>query len=264
MSMSKNSSYGQILKSTAIIGSTQIINILIGIVRVKALALFLGPAGIGLAGMYQAATGMIGTLAGLGLGSAGVRQIAEAAGSSDEHRMARTVAVLRRASWVSGLLGMGLVLIFSKPLARATFGNDSYAGGVALVSLTLLFGSISAGQTALLQGLRRLKDLGVGLTIDNWANGAWLAEEIASYPVDAVKLARRLTERLLVDADERDCMQTELCHVHRCGLRAMISGIESVAAEAMAKECGFDLAQGFLWAGPLEAETLAAGLHGAP
>jgi PST family polysaccharide transporter len=159
MSMSKNSSYGQILKSTAIIGSTQVINILIGIVRVKALALFLGPTGIGLAGMYQAATGMIGTLAGLGLGSAGVRQIAEAAGSGDNHRMARTIAVLRRASWVSGLLGMGLVLIFAKPLARTTFGNDSYAGGVALVSLTLLFGSISAGQTALLQGLRRLKDL---------------------------------------------------------------------------------------------------------
>lgn len=159
MSMSKNSSYGQILKSTAIIGSTQIANILIGIVRVKALALFLGPTGIGLAGMYQAATGMIGTLAGLGLGAAGVRQIAEAAASGDGNRMARTIAVLRRASWISGLLGMGLVLVLAKPLAHATFGNDNYVGGVALVSLTLLFGSISAGQTALLQGLRRLKDL---------------------------------------------------------------------------------------------------------
>ena len=159
MSLSRKGSYGQILKSTAIIGSTQIINILIGIVRVKALALFLGPAGIGLAGMYQAATGMIGTLAGLGLGSAGVRQIAEAAASGDDNRMARTIAVLRRASWISGLLGMGLVLVLAKPLAHATFGNDNYVGGVALVSLTLLFGSISAGQTALLQGLRRLKEL---------------------------------------------------------------------------------------------------------
>ena len=159
MSSSHKDSYGQIVKSTALIGGTQVLNILIGVVRVKILALFLGPVGIGLAGMYQAATAMIGTLTGLGIGPAGVRQIAEAAASGVELRVARTVALLRRAAWISGLLGMALVLILAKPLTIATFGNDHYAGGVALVSLTLLFGGISAGQTALLQGLRRLREL---------------------------------------------------------------------------------------------------------
>jgi len=159
MSNSHKDSYSQIVKSTALIGGTQVLNILIGIVRVKILALFLGPVGIGLAGMYQAATAMIGTLTGLGIGPAGVRQIAEAAASGDERRMARTVALLRRAAWISGLLGMALVLILAKPLTVATFGNDHYTEGVALVSLTLLFGGISAGQTALLQGLRKLKEL---------------------------------------------------------------------------------------------------------
>ena len=159
MSSAHKESYGQIVKSTALIGGTQVLNILIGIVRVKILALFLGPVGIGLAGMYQAATAMIATLTGLGIGPAGVRQIAEAAASGDERRMARTVALLRRAAWITGLLGMAVVLIFAKPLTLATFGNDHYTGGVALVSLTLLFGGISAGQTALLQGLRKLKEL---------------------------------------------------------------------------------------------------------
>lgn len=159
MPESAHKSYGRILQSTALIGGTQVCNLLIGIFRVKVLALLLGPAGIGLAGMYQAATGIIGTLAGLGIGSAGVRQIAEASASGDRRRVARTAAVLRRASWISGALGMAAVLIFAKPLAQTTFGNTEYAGGVALVSLTLLFGGISAGQTALLQGLRRLRDL---------------------------------------------------------------------------------------------------------
>ncbi|MCX6966247.1 MAG: O-antigen translocase [Verrucomicrobia bacterium] len=157
--MSNNNSYGQIVKSTALIGGTQVLNILISIVRIKILALFLGPVGIGLAGMYQTATAMVGTLTGLGIGPAGVRQIAEAAASGDELRVARTVALLRRTAWISGLLGMAVVLIFAKPLTIATFGNDHYTGGVALVSLTLLFGGISAGQTALLQGLRKLKEL---------------------------------------------------------------------------------------------------------
>ncbi len=159
MSDSHKDSYGQIIKSTALIGGTQVLNILIGIVRVKILALFLGPVGIGLAGMYQAATAMIGTLTGLGIGPAGVRQIAEAAASGDELRVARTVVLLKRAAWISGLLGTILVVVFAKPLTIATFGNDHYTGGVALVSLTLLFGSISTGQTSLLQGMRRLKEL---------------------------------------------------------------------------------------------------------
>ena len=159
MGTSSRDSYGQILKSTALIGGTQVLNITIGIIRVKVLALFLGPTGIGLAGMYQAATAMISTVTGLGLGPAGVRQIAEAAASGDVLRVAKTVALLRRTAWISGLLGMALVLILAKPLALATFGNDRYTGGVALVSLTLLFGGISAGQTALLQGLRRLREL---------------------------------------------------------------------------------------------------------
>ncbi len=45
------SSHRQIFKSTALIGGTQVINMGIGIVRTKALAVLLGPAGMGLAGL---------------------------------------------------------------------------------------------------------------------------------------------------------------------------------------------------------------------
>jgi PST family polysaccharide transporter len=154
-----SSSYRQIFKSTALVGGAQVANILLGIVRTKVLAILLGPSGMGISGMYQAATGLVGTLAGFGIGTAGVRQIAEAAGTGDENRIARTAGTLRRTSLLSGLLGMLVVLLFCGQIGHATFGDDSYTYGIALMSLTLLFGGISAGQTALLQGLRRLKDL---------------------------------------------------------------------------------------------------------
>lgn len=153
------SSYGQIFKSTSLIGGSQIIRMVIGVVQVKALALLLGPAGIGLAGLYQSAIGVIGSIAGLGIGQAGVRQIAEAAGTGDEDRIARTIKTLRRTSLISGIVAMLVAMALCVPLSHATFGNADYAWGIALVSLTLLFGGVSAGQTALLQGLRRLKDL---------------------------------------------------------------------------------------------------------
>jgi PST family polysaccharide transporter len=154
-----SNSYRQIFKSTALIGGTQVINIFLGIVRTKVLAILLGPSGMGIAGLYQSSTGLVGTLAGLGIGSAGVRQIAEAVGTGDEDRIARTVRTLRLTSALSGLLGMLVIVLFCGQIGYATFGNASHTFGVALMSLTLLFGGISAGQTALLQGMRRLKHL---------------------------------------------------------------------------------------------------------
>jgi PST family polysaccharide transporter len=153
------SSYRLIFKSTALIGSAQIINIFAGIVRTKALALLLGPAGMGLVGLYSTATGLIGTITGMGIGSSGVRQIAEAAGAKDNNKIACTIIALRRASLVSGALGMLVVLVLCVPLTRLTFGDRQYTWGMALMSLTLLFGGISAGQLALLQGLRQIKEL---------------------------------------------------------------------------------------------------------
>ena len=47
-------SYSQILKSTALVGGSSVVNIAMGIVRTKAMAMLLGPAGFGLAGLYMA------------------------------------------------------------------------------------------------------------------------------------------------------------------------------------------------------------------
>jgi|GEM_PF-3077713 len=159
MTASPRGSYGQILKSTTLVGGSQVINILLGIVRTKFMAVLLGPEGIGLAGLYQAATGLVGTLTGLGVGSSGVRQIAEAAGTGDETAIARTIVTLRRIALILGVIGMLVTIVLCRPLSRATFGNGDQAPAIALLSLTLLFGSISGGQTALIQGLRRIRDL---------------------------------------------------------------------------------------------------------
>ena len=45
--------YGQILKSSALIGGSSVLTIAIGIVRTKATAVLLGPAGFGLLGAVQ-------------------------------------------------------------------------------------------------------------------------------------------------------------------------------------------------------------------
>ncbi|MGO9445761.1 MAG: O-antigen translocase [Thiobacillaceae bacterium] len=178
------SSHRQIFKSTALIGGMQVILMGVGMVRTKALAVLLGTAGMGLAGLYTAATALIGSVAGLGLNASGVRQIAEAAGTHDENRIARTVITLRRVALISGLLGMALVLALAPLLSRATFGDGKHVFGIALMSLTLLFSGVAAGQYALLQGLRRLRDLAASQIVGGFFGAVvsvalvwWLREE---------------------------------------------------------------------------------------
>lgn len=153
------SSYGEILKSSSIIGGAQGINYLIAMIRGKAVAVLLGPSGVGLVGMYSTALGFVGTIAGLGIGSSAVREIAEAVGAEDEIRLARSIKVLRRTVWVTGMLGWALTAAFAWPLSRWAFGSHHYAWALVILGSTLLFSAISAGQTAILQGRRRIGDL---------------------------------------------------------------------------------------------------------
>jgi enterobacterial common antigen flippase len=151
--------YGQILKSSALVGGSSVLNIAIGIVRTKAMAMLLGPAGFGLAGLYSSVADLTQSVAGMGINSSGVRQIAEAVGSDDRERIALTTVVLRRSSIVLGVLGAALLVVFSRQVARLTFGNDQHAAAVSLLSIAVFFRLVSAGQGALLQGMRRIADL---------------------------------------------------------------------------------------------------------
>jgi PST family polysaccharide transporter len=155
----EKSSYGQILKSSALIGGSSVLTILIGIVRTKAMAVLLGPAGFGLMGLYSSIIDLALAVASMGIGSSGVRQIAESVSTGNETRIARTVIVLRRTAVILGVLGAVLVVVFSGPLSTLTFGSDRHAGAVALLGLAVFFRAVSAGQGALIQGMRRIADL---------------------------------------------------------------------------------------------------------
>src|ERR1019366_1270384 len=87
-SAEKVGSYAQILKSTLIMGGSSAVQVLLGIVRTKFVAVLLGPTGVGLMGVYTSITTMVNTLTELGARTSGVRQIAEATATGDEDRVA--------------------------------------------------------------------------------------------------------------------------------------------------------------------------------
>ena len=150
-------SHRQIFRSSAIVGGASVINMAIGIIKVKVLAVLLGPAGIGLMGLYQTILGLGSTLAGCGIGNSGVRQLAASAGEES------TLAIVRRALWLANLVlgagGMVILWLLREPVAQWVFGDTARAGEVGWLGLGVFFTLVAGSQTALLQGLRRIGDL---------------------------------------------------------------------------------------------------------
>lgn len=125
------------------------------------LAVLLGPAGMGLLGVYGSITGLVSTLAGMGITSSGVRQIAEANGTGDRVRIARTIIAVRRVSFFLGILGAVLLAGLSGIISQMTFENRDHTLALAIISLTIFFGAVSGGQSALIQGMRQIRNLAI-------------------------------------------------------------------------------------------------------
>lgn len=151
------SSQRQILRATSISGGAAIVNILTSVLRVKALALLVGPAGVGLMGLFQRVLSLAGTLAGLGLAQSGARHIA--AVSEDPLETMRVRRALFIASVALGLVGWLVLWVAREPIARAVFDDAKHASEIGWLGLGVVLNGITTSQTALLQGLRRIGDL---------------------------------------------------------------------------------------------------------
>ena len=155
----KAASYRRILKTSSIIGGASVINILIGLVRTKIVAVLLGPTGIGLVSLYTGLMSTATAVATMGIGTIGTRQIAEALSKDDE----RALAVVRRAMFWGALLlaGAGALVVWAlrEVLSVKVFGSAEHANLVGWLALGVALSVASASQGALIQGMRRIGDM---------------------------------------------------------------------------------------------------------
>ncbi len=152
-------SYSRIIKSSSIVGGAQLLNMLIGMVRIKFVAVLIGPVGYGLLNLYQTIIQIVNTIAGLGLQTSAVREIAQGFADEDQTAVAYSALSLRRMCWLSGALGTVTVVLFSRQISQLTFGDMSHSGRVGFAGIAVFLMNLRAGQMAVVQGARRIGDL---------------------------------------------------------------------------------------------------------
>lgn len=153
------SSYRQILRSSSIIGGASVINIVISLLRIKVAAVLLGPAGIGLIGLFQNLIATASAVSALGFGTVGTRQIAEAAGREDAAAVAAARRALLWGTLILAVLGTVLVWLLRDRLAAHVLGDPTRANEVGWLALGVGLTVAAGSQGALLNGLRRIGDI---------------------------------------------------------------------------------------------------------
>ena len=156
--MSDNkTSYQQILKTTSLFGGVQFFNIVISVIRIKLIAIFIGPAGMGIISLLNSTLNLISSISGLGIETSAVKNISENFKNQDLNTVLKTINIIKKIVFFTGILGMLLTIFFSKVLSILTFGNSTHTYSFIFLSITVLFRQLSSGQLAALQGLRKLK-----------------------------------------------------------------------------------------------------------
>jgi len=111
---------------------------------------------------------------------------------------------------------------------------------------------------AAIEVLAKLRGLGIQIALDDFGTGYSSLSYLHRFPIDILKIAQGFVD--VDDAnDERWILATAIISLGKAlGLKVIAEGVERRAQVQRLKAAGCELAQGFFFARPLVAETLAA------
>lgn len=153
----EENSFKNILKGTSLFGGVQVFNILISAVRMKFVAVILGPSGMGVAGLFNTASLTIQQFSSLGLNLSLVKEVGRS--KEDEGNLADLLAASRPLILMSAMLGALICLLFPSILSTVTFGTTRYTGAFLLLSAAVFFSIAGSALMSVLQGLHAVKPL---------------------------------------------------------------------------------------------------------
>jgi O-antigen/teichoic acid export membrane protein len=155
--VSDKASYEQIVKTTSLFGGVQFLNIIISIVRTKLIAVFIGPAGMGIISLLNSAINIINGVSGLGIETSAVKHISGKYKENDLSSVSTMVSTVKKLVLVTGIFGALLAIFFSSWLSTITFGNTDYTLAFIFISVTVLLKQLASGQLVVLQSLRKMR-----------------------------------------------------------------------------------------------------------
>lgn len=154
-----DNSYRSILKYTGIFGGVQIINILVGMVRNKLVAVILGPNGFGFISLLNSSLKVLSDSTNFGVSFSAVRQVSDFYEQGNREKTEHYIKVVRAWSLLTALLGAFLCVMLAPLLNKWTFTWGDHTHHFMMLAPVVFFTAITGGELAIMKGTRHLKAL---------------------------------------------------------------------------------------------------------
>lgn len=166
--MPEKNNFKEGLKGTTLFGGVGILNILISIVKSKIVAVLLGPAGMGVLGLFNSAVDLINKSTNFSLRTSAVKDISFSYATNNSEKLTRTISVFLKLISITGVLGLVVCVAFSPYLSLSSFGNYDYISSFIVLALSYPFLQFTDGLNVIMQGTRNLKRLAKSNIVGNF------------------------------------------------------------------------------------------------
>ena len=103
-----------------------------------------------------------------------------------------------------------------------------------------------------------MRALGVEVSLDDFGTGYSTLSHLARFEMDVVKIDKSFVAKLAEDRHQRAVVGAMIDLAHRLGAEVVAEGVETAEQEAILREEGCDLLQGYRYARPMQPDEFLA------
>ena len=149
----------KIFESTLIMGTSSILVMSLNLVRVKILAVLLGPEGVGTLSVLNHFHSLTATFIGLGLGTGIVKYVAKFGNEKKYELQNKIFSNSFQIVFLISVVGFLLIYIFRTLLSEWMLGDGKYSSFVIIFAISFPLAVYPSITNSVLQGMKKIKQL---------------------------------------------------------------------------------------------------------
>ena len=126
----------------------------------------------------------------------------------------------------------------------------------SLLQLEITETIVAADPVRVIEIMKALGELGLGLSLDDFGTGSSSLAYLRRFPIDMLKVAREFVDGLGRDAHDDVITRAIVELAGTLGLLTVAEGIETTAQQQHVAALGCDIAQGYLFSEPVDADVV--------
>jgi len=109
-----------------------------------------------------------------------------------------------------------------------------------------------------IEKLKTIRELGVGISIDDFGTGHSSLRYLTRLPITALKIDRAFVQHMATNADDVAIVSTVIALGHNLNLKVIAEGVETEEQSKLLRLLRCDQFQGYLFSKPVPAEQIPA------